>query len=65
MSFSTYIFIGSIYSLFTLLYNIFVVKNDYNNTKLSFKLAAYIFDLFLWPLGIVVDALNKLKGVSK
>ena len=65
MNFSTYIFIGSIYSLVILLYNMFTVKDDYNNTKLSFKLAAYIFDLFLWPVGVACDILSKLKRASE
>ena len=65
MNFSTYIFIGSIYSLIVLLYNILVAKTDYNDTKLSFKLAAYIFDLFLWPIGVLADVLGRLKRDNK
>ena len=65
MIFSTYIFIGSIYSLAVLLYNIFVAKTDYNDTGLLCKLAAYISDLFLWPFGIMVDVLVRLKRANK
>lgn len=65
MNFSTYIFVGSIYSLVVLLYNIFVAKTDYNDTNLFCKLAAYIFDLFLWPVGLILDVAGRLKRASK
>lgn len=56
-----YFIIGLVYANVILIHNFRNNDPCWVNGSLLIKLAAYVFDLLLWPIGVVSDLYNYFK----